>query len=484
MQREDSFSPNSPDKSRERVLLVEAGEFTRHRLRSALQEGTREVLVAGTVRDGVEVLRRLPIDLVVVSLSLPELPGLRAVDRFLQLSGGTPVVAVSGQPSVPEAVEVLRRGATDYAPVQADRSVIRGMVERALQEARGRSTKQLERVRMAMRDHYGFSRLLTQSPRMMRVFDEIRQVAVTDATVLIQGETGTGKELVSRAIHERSRRSELPFISVNCGAFTESLLESELFGHEKGSFTGAVGRREGLFEMANGGSLFLDELGETSLNVQVNLLRVLEEMSFRRVGGRETVRVDVRLIAATNVNLLKAVQEGKFREDLFYRLNVFPIDLPPLRSRKEDIPLLLRHFSDELASQYGLEAPVISAGAMEAICSYAWPGNVRQLRAMCERWVITRAEQRLEREHLPSDMVGAEEAAPSTSGPGFYIDDSSTLRENVGRISTDVERSYLYRLLEREEGHLGRTAAAAGVTRRTLYTKLKQYGVDARDFRK
>ena len=192
---------------------------------------------------------------------------------------------------------------------------------------------------------------------MLRVFDQIRAVASTDATVLILGETGTGKELVSRAIHERSRRREQPFISINCGAFTETLLESELFGHEKGSFTGASGRRRGVFEMSDGGTLFLDELGETSLNVQVNLLRVLEEMCFRRVGGHETVQVDTRIVAATNANLERKTQDGTFREDLFYRLNVFPIHLPPLRERPEDISLLTRHFLEDAAREYGIETP-------------------------------------------------------------------------------------------------------------------------------
>jgi DNA-binding NtrC family response regulator len=318
---------------------------------------------------------------------------------------------------------------------------------------------------------------------MLEVFDQIQQVARTDATALILGETGTGKELVSRAIHDRSRRRDEPFIAVNCGAFTETLLESELFGHEKGSFTGAVGRREGLFEMASGGSLFLDELGETSLNVQVNLLRVLEEMTFRRVGGREPVRVDVRIIAATNVHLEQAVADGAFRQDLFYRLSVFPIRLPPLRERTEDIPLLMRHFLDELAERHGTEPPVVTADAMRAVLAYRWPGNVRQLRAMCERWVITHGGRRLDAHDLspalssvPREMVAAGPAA-------LRVDTALPMKDNVQRVVEEVERAYLYQTLQQTRGHQGRAAEAAGITRRTLYTKLRDYDLDPAEFK-
>ena len=330
---------------------------------------------------------------------------------------------------------------------------------------------------------FGLEQLLTQSPRMLAVFDQIRLVARTDATALILGETGTGKELVSRAIHERSRRKDKPLISVNCGAFTETLLESELFGHEKGSFTGAVGRQQGVFEMADGGSLFLDELGETSQNVQVNLLRVLEEMAFRRVGGRETVEVDVRIIAATNVHLEQAVEDGSFRKDLFYRLSVFPILLPPLRERREDIPLLMRHFLDEIASSYELEAPSVSSEAMRAILAYEWPGNVRQLRAMCERWVIVRSGQRLEREDLPAEFSAAGSVAGRSSGASLRVDATVPMKDNVDRVTAEVERIYLLQVLQKHRGHLGHTADEAGITRRTLYTKMKQYGLQQADFR-
>jgi two-component system response regulator AtoC len=463
---------------RETVLVVEGEELPRHRVKNALRTDDRDVFVASTARDGFNALRQVEPVVIFVSLDLPDIAGVRVIDAFRDSAPHVPVIALSPRPSVAEAVEAVRHGAVDYVGHDEPRPRLVDAATRAIAE--GRTSKQLEKIREQVRDRYGVSHMLTQSPRMLDVFDQIRAVATTDATVLILGETGSGKELVSRAIHERSRRKENPFIAVNCGAFAETLLESELFGHERGSFTGAQARREGLFEMADRGTLFLDELGETSLNVQVNLLRVLEEMEFRRVGGRESVHVDVRIVAATNVDLTNAVAEGRFRADLFYRLNVFPIRLPPLRERREDIPLLMRHFLDEFGQQYELEPPIVSSEAMHAILDYPWRGNVRQLRAMCERWVIIRPGQRLEPQHLPPDMTGAPDP---TAGVSLNIDEFRSLKENLERINIQVERSYLFALLRRTQGAIDQSAEEAGISRRTLYTKMKQYGLEAADFR-
>lgn len=468
-----------PGQRRESILVLKGGEYARQQLKSQLRGRNREVYLAGTASEGIGALQHLQPDLIVLALDLPDLQGLRAIDVFRERAADAPVIAMADPGTVEQAVAAVRHGAVDFVAFSEFRERLGPAVERALVELRHRN--ELDRVQRDVQDRYGFSHLMSQSPRMLKVFDQIRAVAHTDATVLIRGETGTGKELVSRAIAERSRRKDKPFIAVNCGAFTESLLESELFGHEKGSFTGAMGRREGLFEMADGGTLFLDELGETSLKVQVNLLRVLEEMRFRRVGGRDPVRVDVRIVAATNVELEQAVKEKRFREDLYYRLNVYPIFLPPLRQRREDIPLLMRHFLDQIGEEYGLEPPVVSAEAIEVILAYDWPGNVRQLRSMCERWVITRTGHRLEREHLARDMTGQKDFESSLGG--MYVDDSVSMRENATRVLSQVERNYLYKVLQRCDGHLGQSATAAGITRRTLYTKMKQYGLDAGDFR-
>ena len=468
------------DVQAEAVLVVEAGEISREAVSRALRAPRREVYLASTAREALAAVHDLSPDLVLVNLELPDLRGPRVVEVFRERAGA-PVVALTGVPTVAESVAVMRRGAIDYVGVPEEVERLPDILQRALHDLR--TERALQSARAQLQDRYGFSHMLTRSPRMLRVFDQVRRVAGTDATVLVRGETGTGKELISGAIHRRSARREAPLISVNCGAFAESLLESELFGHERGSFTGAVGRREGLFEMADGGTLFLDELGETSLNVQVNLLRVLEEMSFRRVGGREKIHVDVRIVAATNVQLEEAVEAGEFREDLYYRLDVFPIFLPALRERREDIPLLMRHFLDEISQEYELEAPSVSADALQVILNYAWPGNVRQLRAMCERWVITHGGRRIEVDHLPRHLTKKARTGDEHAPGGFIIDERVNLKDNTDRAVQQVERAYLHRLLRRCEGHLENTAEEAGISRRTLYTKMKLYGLSATDFK-
>ncbi|MCK6505865.1 sigma-54 dependent transcriptional regulator [Myxococcota bacterium] len=472
----DSKSELAP--ARQTVLVIDPTELSAARTKGALKQEGRQVLVAHSAREALSLLPDIVPDLVLASLDLPDLPGVRLLELLRERAPGVPVLAMLERADMDLGVQAVRRGALDVLAAPAARARLVQAVAAALADAQG--SRELARVREQVRDRHGFSHMLTQSPRMLRVFDQIRAVATTDATVLIRGETGTGKELVSRAIHERSRRSTKPFISVNCGAFTESLLESELFGHEKGSFTGASGRRQGVFEMADGGTLFLDELGETSLNVQVNLLRVLEEMRFRRVGGHESVQVDVRIIAATNVDLESAVADKRFRQDLFYRLNVFPVLLPPLRERLEDLPLLTRHFLEDAAQEYGLQAPTLSSEAMQAILRYRWPGNVRQLRSLCERWVIVGAGGEVTTEMLPADMLGAQVPDGPTMLP---VDDNVSMKLATDRAVAQVERTYLQRVLQRNQGHLGRTADAAGITRRTLYTKMKQYGLDAEDYR-
>ncbi len=460
----------------ESVLVVVGDDRRRRRLRHALQSEGRRVGAARLASDALTLANR-DVSLVVVGMDLEDLPGLQAIDWVADRLSA-PVVVFWEAPTAGEVVTAMRRGAADVITGDTDAEGVFEVAEMAMIEAR--TSRRVAQVQQAVQDQYGFRQLLTQSPRMLEVFDKIQQVARTDATALILGETGTGKELVSRAIHDRSRRADRPFVAVNCGAFTETLLESELFGHERGSFTGAVGRREGLFEMADNGSLFLDELGETSLSVQVNLLRVLEEMRFRRVGGRESVSVDVRIIAATNVCLDQAVEEGSFREDLFYRLSVFPIRLPPLRERREDIPLLMRHFLDQLGERHGLETPVLSPEALQRILAYGWPGNVRQLRAMCERWVITHGGRRLDVDDLEPQLGGR--AMPP--GGGLVVDIEETLRSNTERAVTQVERRYLTQILQRHDGHQARAADAAGITRRTLYTKLKELRIDPADYRR
>ncbi len=459
-------------------MVVEDREAAARQVKDALRADDSRVLVCTSARELLAVLPNLVPDLIIVSMDLPDLPGPDALRLLTQRAPGVPLLATTHLPSVARAVSAIRSGAVDLQPHPIPPAALRRAATQAMAEAHSR--RDLQRARQAQRDRQGFSQLLTVSPRMLRIFDQIRSVATTDATVLIRGETGTGKELIARAIHQRSARRDRPLISVNCGAFTETLLESELFGHEKGAFTSASGRRRGVFEMADGGTLFLDELGETSQNVQVNLLRVLETMSFRRVGGHEEISVNVRIIAATHVDLETAVAEKRFRRDLFYRLNVFPILLPPLRRRREDIPLLIRHFLEGAAESYGLgEPPSLSAEVLEALVSSAWPGNVRQLRSLCERWVIVARNREVTMDMLPRELRNATPPPPA----GFTVDEDVPLKIAVDRIIAQVERAYLHRLLQRKHGQLGKTAEAAGITRRTLYNKMKTYRLDAADYR-
>ena len=322
--RQDKANPSEA----QLILVVDDQELMAQQLKQSIRAPDRHVLVCTSARELLALFPEVQPDLIISSLDLADLPGLRLLQVLNERVPGVPVVATVNHPSMETGLAAARLGVFDILQNPANPRMVCEAVNLALTDSK--ANQDLVRVRAQVRDRHGFSHMLTQSPRMLRVFDQIRAVAVTDATVLIRVDTGTGKELVSRAIHERSRRRDKPFVSVNCGAFTETLLESELFGHEKGAFTGASGRRRGVFEMADGGTLFLDELGETSLNVQVNLLRVLEEMRFRRVGGHDQVHVDVRIIAATNVDLERAVAKGDFRKDLYYRLNVFPVHLPPL----------------------------------------------------------------------------------------------------------------------------------------------------------
>ena len=468
----------------ETVLILDQDEQEALRMRDALQAGpdgaSLQVVACGTAREALSLLTTRTPDLIITHIDLPDLGGERLLRLLRERSRDAPVIALVSHPGMQIGVAAVRAGALDVLERPVNRLLLAEATHRALHEAR--TTRQLARAREQQEDRQGFSHMLTQSPRMLRVFDQVRAVASTDATVLIRGATGTGKELVTRAIHMRSRRRDKPLISVNCGAFTESLLESELFGHEKGSFTGASGRRQGVFEMADGGTLFLDELGETSLNVQVSLLRVLEEMRFRRVGGHDPVPVDVRIIAATNVQLEEAVEAGRFRRDLYYRLNVFPIHLPELRERPEDIPLLVRHFLEDVSQEYDLEPPAVDPVAMERILAYGWPGNVRQLRAMCERWVIAARGGQVGLEHLPGEMV-AHQPVDAPLPAAMSVDDRAPLKVVLDRTTAQIERAYLHRVLHRCRGHLSQTAAAAGITRRTLYTKMKAYGLDAGDYR-
>jgi DNA-binding NtrC family response regulator len=381
------------------------------------------------------------------------------------------VVVTTGHGSIDEAVEAMRIGAYDFLTKPPDPEHLCLLVKRALRE---RSLQdELVALRAQLQDRRSFQNVLSKNPKMLEIFDLIGHVAETTTTILIEGETGTGKEQIARAIHQASAAHRKgPIVVVNCAALSENLLESELFGHEKGSFTGATGQRKGRFELANGGTIFLDEVGDIPAPMQVKLLRVLQERQFERVGGGECIRVDVRVIAATNRSLSKLVEEGTFREDLYYRLNVFRIDLPPLRDRSEDIPLLATHFAQKY-SRPGQAPCHFCPDAMELLLSYSWPGNVRQLENAVERAVVTARDGMIRPENLPSDLK-----QPLPSKSRIPIDLSRPLAEQLAEMTAAFEKRYLRLALKRSGGHIGRCARICGLSRRSITHKVAQYKID------
>jgi DNA-binding NtrC family response regulator len=346
----------------------------------------------------------------------------------------------------------------------------RALRERAMQD-------ELASLRRELQSKYSFHNILSKNPRMHAMFELINNVGHSNTTILIEGETGTGKEQVARAVHATAHHRDGPFVAINCAALPENLLESELFGHEKGAFTSAIGQRRGRFELANDGAIFLDEIGDVPASMQAKLLRVLQERSFERVGGTESIQVNVRVIAATNRSLQKLVKEGKFREDLYYRLNVVKIDLPPLRERTEDIPLLVAHFAEKYA--HGSEpAKQISPEAMEVLLNHTWPGNIRELENAVERACVTTREPIIHVQNLPPDLLHS----PKPDSP-FTVDLNRPLADLVRDAVHQIESEYIRKALTKTHGHIGRCADICGLSRRSITSKIAEYHLDKADFK-
>jgi len=453
------------------VLLVDDDPGTRKVARANLSLEGFDVLVAS---GGAEALERLAASdpLAIVSdLKMPDVDGITLMQRVHALRPGLPVVLVTAHATVETAVEAMRKGALHYLtkPIRYDELAL--VLRHAV--AHERQRRDVTRLHGELERAAGFEEIVGASPAMAEVFAMVEQVADADATVLLRGETGTGKELVARALHRRSRRREMPFVAVNCTAIPRDLMESEFFGHEKGAFTGAVARRIGRFEQANGSTLFLDEVGDLDLAIQAKLLRVLQEQELTRVGAKDAIKVDVRIVAATNRGLEELVKDGRFRDDLYYRLNVIPIRLPPLRERTGDLPALLEHFLGSFAARYGRAAPIAPPDLLAAARAYPWPGNVRELRNLCERAVLMGWA-------AVAPILGAAREAPAAGAP---VDTGLPLLEARARIVERFEREYLVRLLTEHKGKVGEVARAAGIAERNLYEKMKAYGLSRDDYR-
>ncbi|MEI8233611.1 MAG: sigma-54 dependent transcriptional regulator [Verrucomicrobiota bacterium] len=445
------------------LLIVDDEKHTRDGLRSSLEENF-DVYVAADIQGALNILETDPVDVMVTDLRLGGEDGMKLIDRALALPRPPVCIMMTAYGSVDTAVEAMKHGAYDFItkPLNIDRLEI--LIRRAL---RSREAEQENKeLRQQVEQRFGLESLIGNSAPMHEVFDVIRQVAPSRATVLIQGESGTGKELVAHALHNLSGRPKQKFVAIHCAALSPQLLESELFGHERGAFTGAIERRIGRFEQAAGGTLFLDEIGEIDANLQVKVLRVLgEERAFERVGGNLPIKVDVRLVAATNKNLQKMVEEGTFREDLFYRLNVVPITLPPLRERKEDIPLLLATFLKQFAKENGKPERELTAEAMEAILAYDWPGNVRELRTAIEHGVVMATGAKIGLRDFP---MALRQGGSKTPGKAPLPDSGSYLNLH------ESEHRLIMRALEESKGNRTQAAQRLGISRRTLHRRLRE----------
>jgi DNA-binding NtrC family response regulator len=464
--------------SQGRVLIVDDSETACKQIRLFLEsDACIAVDVASNGSDALKALDERPYSVVVTDLKMPRLDGLQLLAEVQKRGLPADVIITTGFGTVDDAVQAMRMGAVDFLTKPINLEHLKLVVQRALRE---RALEvEVNTLREKLDEQFLFHSILSKSARMHDVFELIAHVADTISTVLICGETGTGKELVARAIHQRSPRRNLPFVAVNCAALPESLLESELFGHEKGSFTGAAGQRKGRFELANLGTIFLDEIGEIPLSMQAKLLRVLQDRRFERVGGTQTVETDVRVVAATNKDLLRLAKEGKFREDLYYRLNVVKIDLPRLCERAEDIPLLAQHFVQKFCRP---SAPpkTISPEAMEALIQFRWPGNIRELENAIERACVTSRDDVIRPENLPPDVL--KPTPPRHQLPP--VDVSRPLSPQLAELTAAFEERYLRRALKRTRAHIGRTARLTGLSRRTIAEKLALYQIDKSEFKR
>ncbi|MBI5068088.1 MAG: sigma-54-dependent Fis family transcriptional regulator [Deltaproteobacteria bacterium] len=436
-----------------------------------------ELVTAADGGRALSLVATQEFDVVVTDIKMPAAGGFEVLAAVKSRSPDTEVILMTGHASVQDAVEAMKKGAYDYLQKPFDPDAAALAVARALE--RRRLKRQAESLRRELEGVYSFHNIIGKSPRMREVFALLEQAAKLDITVLLGGETGTGKELAARAVHYHSARKERRFVPVNCGALPPDLVESELFGHVRGSFTGAAGDKAGLFAEADGGTLFLDEIGELPLPVQVKLNRALQEREIRRVGDNRAAKIDVRVIAATHRDLKEEARAGRFREDLFYRLHVFPIRLPPLRERREDIPLLAAHFLEKHARAFRRQVEAFEPDALRALTGYPWPGNVRELENAVERAVAVAHGGRVGVKDLPDDVRGQQEG----SLPAEELA-KMPFRDAVELARDRISRDYLVALLRELEGNVTQAAVRAGVKRESLHRLLKQYGIRAEDFRR
>ena len=451
--------------SRNTILVVDDDLAHRTMLRTLITGWGYRVVEADDGEKAIEEVHRQPFDMILMDIRMVKVSGLEALNEIKRFNPAIPVVIMTAFASVETAVKALKDGAYDYLTKPLDFDELRIILDRTMEHSRLKEENRFLKETLA--SHFDRRELIARSEIMIRLLDTVSQVAPSEATVLITGESGTGKEMIAGAIHYNSLRKDGPFIKINCAAITETLLESELFGHEKGAFTGADRRKEGKFRQSEGGTILLDEISEMSLAMQVKLLRVLQERELTRVGGEEVIRINVRVIAATNRDLIKNIEAGRFREDLYYRLNVVSIHVPPLRERKEDIPPIAQHFLNMFADRNRKIIKGFTPRAMDRLLKHPWPGNVRELMNAVERGVVLSRSEYLDEPELP--LIQRE--VPTTN-------DTSSKMNGTGELPLEsVEKETILKVLDTAGGNKSEAARRLGITRRTLHLKLKKYGM-------
>lgn len=445
-----------------KILIADDEKNMIWAMKKALKNEGYRIITAADGVEAVEMARQEEPDLILLDLKMPKKDGMEALKEIKSLNGKVPVIMITAHGTMESAIEAMKLGALDYISKPFDLEELKVVIEKALNV--GNMQEQIEFLTEELNKNTG-KVIIGESEKIRGVLQIVSRVANSSATVFITGESGTGKELIANAIHFNSNRKHKPYIKVNCGALPETLLESELFGHEKGAFTGAIAKKPGRFERADGGTIFLDEVGELSPAIQVKLLRVLQEKEFERVGGTETIKVDVRIVAATNRNLREMVEKGEFREDLFYRLNVIPIELPPLRERKEDIPKLIEFFTEKYCAEIGRSKLSFDREAMEALTHYPWKGNIRELENVIERIVILNHGEKVTKDVLPKEILFYNSEVPAFLLPEEGID------------LEQVEKSLIEQALKRTDYNQTHAAKLLGITRHTLIYRMEKYNI-------
>jgi two-component system response regulator AtoC len=453
---------------RERILVIDDEKNMRHMLAVLLEKEGYEVATAGDGKEGLARAGETYFDVILCDLKMPVMDGMAFLGKFQEMKIESTVIVMSAYGTLDTAIEAMKRGAYDYVskPFKADEILL--TLRKA--EERERLRRENRRLQQSIQERYSFANMIGRSPAMQEIFGTITKVAEYKTTVLITGESGTGKELIARAIHYHSPRAKNPLVTVNCGAIPESLLESELFGHRKGAFTDAIRDKRGLFEEAHGGSIFLDEIGELPRSLQVKLLRVLQEEEIKRLGDTRPIKIDVRVLAATTKDLAGEVKEGRFRDDLFYRINVLQVTVPPLRERAGDLGPLVQHFLDKTAKRLGLQVEQVDPSVLRALQRYLWPGNVRELENVIERAMVMAGGRTIELTDLPPALQEAQaQASPLLAGEGTL---------SIKEASRRLERELIRRALEQTGGNRTQASRLLEISHPALLYKMKEYGLD------